>query len=137
MIRVFLLDDHGGVRRGITDLLGGSTDIEIVGESGSAVAAVELILATRPHVMILDRQLPDGDGISVCRTVRRVDPAIRGVILTAYADAREMRAAAEAGASGCLVKRLRGIDLADVVRRVAAGGVVGDEVVPARGASRR
>ena len=123
---MFLLDDHEGVRRGIADLLGGSGDIEIVGESGSAVTAVGLILATRPHVMILDRQLPDGGGIDVCRAVRQADPAIGGVVLTAYANEQEMRAAAEAGASGCLVKQLRGVDLVDVVRRVAAGWVSGN-----------
>jgi two-component system, NarL family, response regulator DevR len=134
VIRVFLLDDHDGVRRAIADLLAGSTDIEIVGESGSAATAVGLILATRPQVMIVDRQLSDGNGIDVCRTVRRADPAIRGIILTAYANGQDMRAAAGAGASGCLVKQLRGVDLVDAIRRVAAGGVIDDAVVLAASA---
>ncbi|WP_203701315.1 response regulator, partial [Asanoa iriomotensis] len=86
MIRVYLLDDHEVVRRGLTDLLESQGDIEVVGESGLAHEATARIPALRPDVMILDARLPDGSGIDVCRDVRAVDPTIKGLILTSYED---------------------------------------------------
>jgi DNA-binding NarL/FixJ family response regulator len=84
MIRVFLLDDHEVVRRGLVDLLQAAGDIEVVGESGSAQEATRRIPALRPHVAVLDARLPDGSGIDVCRDVRAVDSSIQGLILTSY-----------------------------------------------------
>ncbi|NMO57269.1 response regulator transcription factor [Actinoplanes sp. TBRC 11911] len=121
MIRVFLLDDHEVVRRGLVDLLQAAGDIEVVGESGSAVEATHRIPALRPHVAILDARLPDGNGIDVCRDVRAIDSSIKGLILTSYEDDEALFAAIMAGASGYVLKQIRGTDLIDAVRRVAQG----------------
>ena len=123
MIRVFLLDDHEVVRRGLTDLLEAEGDIEVVGESASAVEAARRIPALRPDVAILDARLPDGNGIDVCRQVRSVDPSIRGLILTSYEDDEALFAAIMAGAAGYVLKQIRGTDLVESVRRVAAGSL--------------
>ena len=132
MIRVFLLDDHEVVRRGLADLLQAEGDIEVVGESGSAVEATHRVPALRPHVAILDARLPDGNGIDVCRDVRAVDPSIKGLILTSYEDDEALFAAIMAGASGYVLKQIRGTDLVDAVRRVAAGQSLLDPAVTAQ-----
>lgn len=98
-IRVFLLDDHEIVRRGLRELLSLEADIEVVGESGSAEEAIRRIPALRPAVAILDARLPDGSGIEVCRQVRAQDPAIAGLILTSYDDEQALTAAVLAGAA--------------------------------------
>ena len=121
MIRVFLLDDHEVVRRGLADLLQSHGDIEVVGESGLAQEATHRIPALRPDVAILDARLPDGSGIDVCRDVRTVDSSIKGLILTSYEDDEALFAAIMAGAAGYVLKQIRGTDLVDAVRRVAAG----------------
>ena len=132
MIRVFLLDDHEVVRRGLADLLQADGDIEVVGESGSAVEATAQIPALRPDVAVLDARLPDGNGIDVCRDVRAVDPSIKGLILTSYEDDEALFAAIMAGAAGYVLKQIRGTDLVDAVRRVAAGQSLLDPAVTAR-----
>ncbi|MEV2241201.1 response regulator transcription factor [Micromonospora sp. NPDC049891] len=132
MIRVFLLDDHEVVRRGLADLLHASGDIEVVGESGSAQEAARRIPALRPDVAILDARLPDGNGIDVCRDVRAVDSSIRGLILTSYEDDEALFAAIMAGASGYVLKQIRGTDLVDAVRRVAAGQSLLDPAITTR-----
>src|SRR5256885_3309636 len=132
MIRVFLLDDHEVVRRGLADLLQAEGDIEVVGESGSAVEATHRIPALRPNVMILDARLPDGNGIDVCRDVRAVDPTIKGLIVTSYEDDEALFSAIMAGAAGYVLKQIRGTDLVDAVRRVAAGQSMLDPAVTAR-----
>ena len=121
MIRVFLLDDHEVVRAGLRELLQHDGDIEVVGESGSALEAARRIPALRPDVAVLDARLPDGNGIDVCREVRSVDPSIQGLILTSYEDDEALFAAIMAGAAGYVLKQIRGTDLVDAVRRVAAG----------------
>jgi DNA-binding NarL/FixJ family response regulator len=132
VIRVFLLDDHEVVRRGIADLLTQDGDIEIVGESGSAVEAVHRIPVLRPDVAVLDARLPDGNGIDVCRDVRAVDASIQGLILTSYEDDEALFAAIMAGAAGYVLKQIRGNDLLDAVRRVAGGQSLLDPAVTAR-----
>ncbi|GAB3846341.1 MULTISPECIES: response regulator transcription factor [Micromonospora] len=132
MIRVFLLDDHEVVRRGLADLLHASGDIEVVGESGSAPEAARRIPALRPDVAILDARLPDGNGIDVCRDVRAVDSSIKGLILTSYEDDEALFAAIMAGASGYVLKQIRGTDLVDAVRRVAAGQSLLDPAITTR-----
>jgi len=132
MIRVFLLDDHEVVRRGIADLLRSEGDIEVVGESGSAQEATRRIPALKPHVAILDARLPDGNGIDVCRDIRAVDATIQGLILTSYDDDEALFAAIMAGAAGYVLKQIRGSDLIDTVRRVAAGQSLLDPAVTAR-----
>ena len=132
MIRVFLLDDHEVVRRGLRELLESAGDIEVVGESGLAAEASARIPALRPDVAILDGRLPDGSGIDVCREVRSVDPTINALILTSYDDDDALFAAILAGASGYVLKQITGHDLLDTVRRVAAGQQLIDPALTAR-----
>ncbi len=132
MIRVYLLDDHEVVRHGLRDLLEREGDIEVVGESGSAVDAEHRIPALRPHVAVLDARLPDGSGIDVCREIRSVDPTIQALILTSYEDDEALFAAIMAGAAGYVLKQIKGTDLVDAVRRVAGGQSLLDPAVTAR-----
>jgi DNA-binding NarL/FixJ family response regulator len=132
VIRVFLLDDHEVVRRGLRDLLEAAGDIEVVGESGSAAEATRRIPALRPDVAVLDGRLPDGSGIDVCRDVRSVDPDIKGLILTSYEDDEALFAAIMAGAAGYVLKQIKGTDLVDGIRRVAAGQSLLDPAVTQR-----
>ncbi|WP_237690144.1 response regulator [Nocardioides panacisoli] len=131
-IRVFLLDDHEIVRRGLRELLEGAGDIEVVGESGLAAEATARIPALRPDVAILDGRLPDGSGVDVCRDVRAVDGSIAALILTSYDDDEALFAAILAGASGYVLKQVAGGDLVDTVRRVAAGQSLIDPALTAR-----
>jgi DNA-binding NarL/FixJ family response regulator len=131
-IRVFLLDDHEIVRRGLRDLLEAEGDIEIVGESGSAREATARIPALRPDVAVLDARLPDGSGIDVCRDVRSTDPSIKALILTSYDDDEALFAAIMAGAAGYVLKQIGSGDLVDSVRRVAAGQSLIDPQLMAR-----
>ena len=120
-IRVFLLDDHEIVRQGIRTFLEAAGDIEIVGESGSAVEAAARIPALRPHVAVLDARLPDGSGIEVCRSVRSIDPTINALILTSYDDDEALFSAIMAGASGYVLKEIKSSDLLTAIRHVATG----------------
>jgi DNA-binding NarL/FixJ family response regulator len=131
-IRVFLLDDHEMVRRGLKGLFDSHDDIEVVGESGSARDAEARIPALRPHVALLDGRLPDGSGIEVCRAVRSVDPSVKAIILTSYDDDEALFAAIMAGASGYILKQIIGVDLVDVVRQVADGQSLLDPSVTQR-----
>ena len=131
-IRVYLLDDHELVRRGLRELLESEGDIEVVGESGLAQEATRRIPALRPHVAILDGRLPDGTGMEVCRDVRSVDPSIKALILTSFDDDDALFSAIMAGAAGYILKQVRGNDLVDTVRRVAAGESTLDPAVTAR-----
>jgi two-component system response regulator DevR len=131
-IRLFLLDDHEVVRRGLKDLLEQEPDIEVVGESGLAKEAAARIPVVKPHVAVLDARLPDGSGIEVCRDVRSVDPSIAVIILTSYDDDDALFAAIMAGAAGYVLKQVRGTDLVDAVRRVAGGQSLLDPAVTQR-----
>ena len=131
-VRVFLLDDHEVVRRGLRELLEGHDDLEVVGEAATAAEALRRIPAARPDVAILDARLPDGSGIDVCRQVGSVHPAIRVLVLTSYDDEEALFAAVVAGASGYLLKQVRSADLVDAVRRVAAGESLLNPAVTAR-----
>ena len=131
-IRVFLLDDHEVIRRGIKDLLEDEDDIVVVGESGLADEARRRIPALRPDVAILDGRLPDGSGIDVCRDGRSVDPSIAALILTSFDDDDALFSAIMAGASGYLLKQVRSADLVETVRQVAAGKSMLDPAVTAQ-----
>jgi DNA-binding NarL/FixJ family response regulator len=131
-IRVFLLDDHEVVRRGVRELLEAEPDIEVVGEAGTAEEAIGRIPATSPDVAVLDVRLPDGSGVEVCRDVRSVRPELACIMLTSYADDEALFEAIMAGASGYVLKQVRGSDLVDAVRRVAAGQSLLDPRVTAR-----
>jgi len=121
VIRVFLVDDHELVRRGIAALLTAEADIEIVGEASTAAQATSRIRATRPDVAILDVRLPDGSGIDVCREVRSENPDVKCLILTGYDDDEAIYAAVLAGAAGYVIKDVQGSGLLDSLRKVAAG----------------
>ncbi|MGV8897316.1 MAG: response regulator [Rhodoglobus sp.] len=121
MIRVFLLDDHELVRRGIGALLSSEGDIEVVGEASTAAQALGRIRATTPDVAVLDVRLPDGSGIDVCREIRSTLPETRCLMLTGYDDDEAIYSAVLAGASGYVIKDIRGSNLVESVRAVAAG----------------
>ncbi len=131
-IRVYLLDDHEIVRRGLKDLLESAGDIVVVGESGLAAEATRRIPATRPDVAILDGRLPDGSGIDVCREVRSRHPEIAVLILTSYDDDEALFSAIMAGAAGYILKQVGGNDFVESVRRVAAGQSMLDPAVTAQ-----
>jgi two-component system, NarL family, response regulator DevR len=131
-IRVFLLDDHEMIRRGISDLLEAEADITVVGQAGTAAEALRRIPATQPDVAILDARLPDGSGIDVCRDIRSTSPEIRCLILTSYDDNDAVFAAVMAGAAGYLLKEIRGNSLVDAIRQVAAGNSLMDPAVTER-----
>jgi DNA-binding NarL/FixJ family response regulator len=118
---VFLLDDHEIVRDGVRTLLEGVDDLEVVGEAGTAAEALARIPPTSPDVAILDVQLPDGNGVEVCREIRSDHPEIQCLMLTSFADDEALFEAILAGAAGYLLKQVRGTDIIDAVRRVAAG----------------
>lgn len=120
-IRVFILDDHELMRRGLRGVLDAADDIEVVAESSSADEATRRIPALRPDVALLDVRLPDGTGIEVCRAVRAVDPSIRALMITSFDDDDARAAAMLAGAAGFVLKQIRGTELLDAVRRVGAG----------------
>ena len=128
-IRVFLLDDHEIVRRGLRELLESDGSIEVVGESGLAVEATSRIPALHPDVAVLDGRLPDGSGVDVCRDVRSVDPSIACLILTSYDDDEALFNSIMAGAAGYVLKQVLGTELLDAIHRVAQGQSLLDPMV--------
>jgi len=119
--RVFLLDDHEVVRRGLRELFESEEDLTVVGEGASAHEALARVPACRPDVAVLDVRLPDGDGVEVCRDLRSAMPELKCLMLTSYADDEALFSAILAGASGYVLKQIKGSDLVSAVRRVAAG----------------
>jgi DNA-binding NarL/FixJ family response regulator len=120
-VRVFLLDDHEVVRRGVGDLLEAEPDLTVVGEAATAAEALARVPAVRPDVAVLDVRLPDGDGVTVCRELRSMLPDLRCLMLTSFADDDALFDAIMAGASGYVLKQIRGTDLVGAVRTVASG----------------
>ncbi|MET9382041.1 response regulator transcription factor [Streptomyces sp. NPDC002928] len=131
-IRVFLLDDHEVVRRGVHEMLSVEDDIEVVGEAGTAAEALVRIPAIRPDVAVLDVRLPDGSGVEVCREIRSRDDSVACLMLTSFADDEALFDAIMAGASGYVLKAIRGNELLTAVRDVAAGKSLLDPVTTAR-----
>ncbi len=132
MTRVFLVDDHEIVRRGIAELIDRETDLEVVGEAGTVRDALGRVAATRPDVVVLDVRLPDGSGIDLCRAIRSAHPDLPCLMLTAYDDDEASVTAVLAGAAGYVLKDIRGQNLIDGIRRVAAGGNLISAAVSAR-----
>ena len=130
--RVFLLDDHEIVRRGLRELLEGEEGFVVVGEAGTAEEALARIPATSPEVAVLDVRLPDGNGVEVCREIRSRHPEVRCLMLTSFADDEALFSAILAGAAGYVLKQVRGTDLLDAIARVAAGQSLLDPTVTAR-----
>jgi two-component system, NarL family, response regulator DevR len=131
-IRIFLLDDHEIVRRGLRELLEAEDDLEVTGEASTAEEALARIPATRPDVAVLDVRLPDGNGVEVCRDIRSRHPEIQCLMLTSYADDEALFDAIMAGAAGYVLKQVRGVELVDGIRRVAAGQSLLDPSVTKR-----
>jgi two-component system, NarL family, response regulator DevR len=135
-IRVFLLDDHELVRRGVRDLLWTQEDISVVGEAGTAEDALREIATTTPDVAILDVRLRDDPqavtGIEVCREIRSAHPSVACIMLTSFADDEAVMAAVMAGASGYVLKQIHGVDLVNAVRRVAGGESLLDPALMAK-----
>jgi two-component system response regulator DevR len=132
VIRVFLLDDHEIVRRGVRELLESTGTMTVVGEAGTAAQALARIPALKPQVAVLDARLPDGSGIDVCRDIRSAMPEVRCLILTSYDDNDAIFAAVMAGAAGYLLKEIRGTSLLDAIRQVASGKSLLDPSVTER-----
>lgn len=132
MTRVFLVDDHEIVRRGVADLINAAPDLEVVGEASTARQALGRIAATMPDVAVLDVRLPDGSGIDLCRDVRSAYPGIRCLMLTAYDDDEASYTAVLAGASGYVLKDIKGQGLLESIRQVAAGRTLIDSAVTKR-----
>jgi DNA-binding NarL/FixJ family response regulator len=120
-IRVFLVDDHEVVRRGVRDLLEAEPDIRVTGEAGTASSALARVAAVRPDVAVLDVRLPDGDGVTVCREIRSRMPEVACLMLTSFSDEQALFDAIMAGAAGYVLKQIRGTDLVGAVRTVASG----------------
>jgi len=131
-IRVFLLDDHEIVRRGVRELLEANDDIEVVGEAATAEEGMTRIPAVKPDVAVVDMRLHDGNGVEVCREVRSRDESIQCLILTSFADDEALFDSIMAGAAGYLLKQIKGTDLVDAIRRVASGQSLLDPNVTAR-----
>lgn len=121
MVTVFLVDDHEVVRRGLVDLLGADPELDVVGEAGSVAEAMARVPAARPDVAVLDVRLPDGNGIELCRDLLSRMPDLRCLILTSYTSDEAMLDAILAGASGYVVKDIKGMELARAVKDVGAG----------------
>ncbi|MDT8912399.1 response regulator transcription factor [Amycolatopsis sp. PS_44_ISF1] len=120
-MRVFLVDDHEVVRRGVAELLEEDPELTVVGEAGSVAQALARIPALAPDVAVLDVRLPDGNGIELARELRARLPALRCLMLTSYTDEQAMLDAVLAGAGGFVIKDIKGVDLVSAVREVGAG----------------
>jgi two-component system, NarL family, response regulator DevR len=121
LVKVFLVDDHEVVRRGLIDLLGADPELDVVGEAGSVAEAIARIPAASPDVAVLDVRLPDGNGIELCRDLLSRMPDLRCLMLTSYTSDEAMLDAILAGASGYVVKDIKGMELARAVKDVGAG----------------
>jgi two-component system, NarL family, response regulator DevR len=131
-IRVFVLDDHELVRTGLRTLLEAEDDMEVVAEAGTAEQGLQLIRELSPDVAILDVRLPDGNGIEVCREIQSTNPQVRCLMLTSYSDDDALFSSIMAGASGYVLKQIRGTELVDAIRKVASGQSLLDPNVTAR-----
>jgi two-component system response regulator DevR len=136
LVRVFLVDDHEIVRRGVAEVLEDDPGITIAGEAGSCAEALARVPAVRPDVCVIDMRLPDGDGADLCRGLRDRLPALRCLVLTSYSEQDALDAAVRAGAAGFLLKQVRGPALVSAVLTVAAGGSLFDTLAVATPRSR-
>lgn len=135
-IRVFLLDDHEIVRRGVRELLEASGDLEVVGEAATAEQALERVPLCAPDVAVLDVLLPDGSGVEVCRELLSTNPELGCLMLTSFTDDEALLDAVVAGARGYVLKDVRGADIVASVRRVAEGESLLDEALVTRARQR-
>ena len=122
-IRVLVVDDHPVVRRGIEDLLASATDIEVVGSTGSGAEAAPLAETLEPHVVLMDIEMPDVDGVEATRRVLAAVSSVAVVILTTFADRQRITSALDAGAAGYLLKDPDPDELIRGIRAAAIGDV--------------
>jgi len=120
-LRIFLVDDHDVVRRGLTALIDAEDDLEVVGTSSSAAGTLEAIATTNPDVSVLDVRLGDGNGVEVCRDIRSAHPKVACLILTSFEDDQALVEASLAGAAGYVLKRVQGDELLTAIRLVGSG----------------
>jgi two-component system response regulator DevR len=125
-IRVFLLDDHEVVRRGVAEMLNNEEDLEVVGEASTAAEALTAVKRCSPDVALLDVRLGDGNGIEVCRDIRTAHPEVACLVFTSFNDDQALVDASLAGAAGYVIKQVRGNDLVETIRKVSAGSVLLD-----------
>ncbi len=131
-VRVFLVDDHEVVRQGVRSLIDASGDLEVVGEADSVETGLARVIAVRPDVAILDIRLPDGNGVELCREIRSRMPDVKCLMLTSYSDDEALFEAIIAGASGYVLKQVRGTELLEAIRRVATGEHLLDPAITGR-----
>jgi two-component system response regulator DevR len=131
-LRIFLVDDHEVVRRGVRDMLEAEADLEVVGEAGTVEDALNRIRATSPDVAVLDVRLPDGSGVELCRELRSSHPELACLMLTSFDDDEALFEAIVAGASGYVLKQVKGLDIIDAIRQVGAGRSLLDPALTAR-----
>lgn len=127
-VRVFLVDDHEVVRRGVAEVLEDDPRLMVAGEAGSVAEALARVPAVRPDVVVLDMRLPDGSGADLCRSLRRRLPDLPCLVLTSFSEPEAREAAILAGATGFLLKQVRGPALVSAVHTVAAGGTLLEEL---------
>lgn len=135
-IRVFLLDDHEVVRAGVAALVEAESDLTVVGQAGGADEALAGVAATKPQVAVLDVRLQEGNGIEVCREIRSAHPEVACLMLTSFADDRALVDASLAGAAGYVLKQVRGNDIVDSIRKIAAGAQLLDSATVRLGMQR-
>ncbi len=135
-IRVFLLDDHEIVRVGLSDLIDSEGDMRVVGQAGSGPEALRLVGQLKPDVAVLDVRLGEGNGISVCREIKNEHPDTACLMLTSFADDQALIDAAEAGASGYVLKQIRSNELIESIRKVAGGAQLLDPAMVRMGTER-
>lgn len=131
-LRIFLVDDHEVVRRGVRDMLEGEDDFEVVGEAGSVEEALNRVASARPDVAVLDVRLPDGSGVELCRELRTLHPEIACLMLTSFDDDEALFDAIVAGAAGYVLKQVKGHDIVEAVRQVGSGRSLLDPKLTAR-----
>ncbi len=120
-IRIVLIDDHEVVRAGIKAMIDAQDDLEVVGEAGTAEDGLRRVGYDEPDVVVLDVRLPDGSGVEACRDIRTRFPDVKVLMLTSFADEEALLSAILAGAAGYVLKRVKGSDLVNDIRRVGAG----------------
>ncbi|MFZ2227126.1 MAG: response regulator transcription factor [Candidatus Nanopelagicaceae bacterium] len=135
-IKVFVVDDHELVRRGLIDLINAEGDLTVVGQAGTVASALEEISQESPDVAVLDVRLPDGNGIELCREIRSLFPQIHVLMLTSFSDDEALLGAVLGGASGFVIKDIKNLDLLDAIRRVAKGETLIDTSTTAKLRSR-
>ncbi len=128
-VRVFLVDDHEVVRRGVAEVLEDDPGITVAGEAGTVAEALARVPAVRPDVVVVDMRLPDGDGAELCHGLRLRVPGLRCLVLTSFSEPEAMQAAVRAGATGFLLKQVRGPALVSAVRTIASGGTLFEPVL--------